>query len=79
MRKHGLICFVLFLLLSVLVCAPGMAESDNTLVLPEGTEVIEAEAFYGDTSIGDVILPEGLREIGSMAFACSSVKKENCS
>ena len=47
----------------------------DTAALPDDLEVIEDNAFYGDTSLWEVRLPSGLRSIGSRAFADSSVKK----
>ena len=47
--------------------------SAGTLVLPGNTKVIEEEAFLGDTSLAEVVLPEGIEEIGSRAFAESSL------
>lgn len=49
----------------------------TTLVLPERTEIIEEGAFYGDTSIGEVVLGERVREIRSQAFAKSALTKIN--
>ena len=60
---------------AVLCCAH--AAVSQVLVLPEGTKVIEAEAFYGDTSIREVVLPEGVETIGERAFANSGVTKVN--
>lgn len=65
----------LILCFAVLCCAH--AAVSQVLVLPEGTKVIEAEAFYGDTSIREVVLPEGVETIGERAFAGSGVTKVN--
>jgi len=43
------------------------------LTLPAALDVIEEKAFYGDTSIGTVIVPDGTTKILSMAFANSSL------
>lgn len=43
--------------------------------LPAGLKAIEDEAFMGDTSLDEVVLPEGLISIGSKAFKDSSVKR----
>ena len=61
------LCAILFS-----VCAQA-----DTLVLPPALKTIEEEAFYGDTSLDEVVLPEGLESIGKKAFAGSSVKKIN--
>lgn len=39
--------------------------------------MIEEEAFYGDTNIDEVVLPEGIEEIGERAFAESGLRKIN--
>lgn len=49
----------------------------DTLSLPGSLTVIEEEAFYGDTSLDEVVLPEGITEIGSLAFAESSLRTVN--
>lgn len=70
MKKRRILC----LLLTGLLClsaAPGFAA---TLTLPSGLKVIEEEAFLGNTSLDEVVLPEGLQSIGRKAFAKSSVK-----
>ena len=43
------------------------------LMIPRDTTVIEAQAFYGDTSLTAAELPEGLLSIGKQAFAYSSL------
>ena len=45
----------------------------HTLTLPKAVQIIEEEAFYGDTSIEKVIVPDGTKEIRSRAFAQSSL------
>ena len=49
------------------------ASSGGTLTLPEALLHIEDEAFYQDSSIEGVILPEGLESIGERAFAGTGV------
>ena len=39
------------------------------IMIPPAVTVIEEEAFYGDSSIGMVILPDGIMKIESRAFA----------
>ena len=58
----------LILMLVVIVCWASTALATN-FVIPAGTKVIEAEAFYGNTMMTDVTLPEGLLSIQSKAFA----------
>ena len=42
--------------------------------LPSALTVIEEQAFYGDTSITELVLPEGTKRIEAQAFKeCSSL------
>lgn len=50
-----------------------IAESAATLILPSALQVIDEEAFYGNTSIEKIIVPNGTTEIRSKAFADSSL------
>lgn len=59
-------------LVLLLTCASAV-HADSILTLPSGLEIIEEEAFYGDTSLGQVTLPQGLLEIRARAFANSSL------
>ena len=70
MRILSRISAVLVLLL-LLTGAAALAE--GTLTLPAGLEVIEEEAFYGITAFDQVILPSGVREIHSRAFAGTGI------
>ena len=54
------------------------ASADGTYNLPESLQTIEDEAFYGDTSIGYVSLPDGIQSIGAKAFADSSLQYISC-
>ena len=54
-----------------------LEESAGVLVLPASLTEIEDEAFCGDTSLEEVVLPEGLRRIGARAFAGSSLSRIN--
>lgn len=56
--------FLLFLLLLALA---GIAAADTITIPPEVTH-IDSETFFGDASIHQVILPEGLLSIGERAF-----------
>lgn len=49
----------------------------ETIVLPEKTTIIEAEAFFNDAKLEEVVLPEGITHIGEKAFACSGLKEIN--
>ena len=50
-----------------LSAAPG-ALADEPF-FPDGLEEIDDEAFYGDTSLTELVLPDTVRRIGSLAFA----------
>ena len=65
-----LIQIAIVMALMALACAAA-----ETLTLPTDLTEIEAEAFMGDASITDVILPEGLTTIGSMAFARTGLRE----
>lgn len=71
MEKERRIACLLAALLFCLSVSPAMGA--GVLVLPQGLKEIGAEAFEGDTSLGEVVLPEGVVEIGSRAFAGSSL------
>ncbi len=75
-KISGGVCFALFMFISLTVFAAEPAQA-ATLKLPSGVKTIEAEAFYGDTSLYEVVLPDGLTTIGSKAFANSSLRKIN--
>ena len=77
MKKSFYITLLTALILCFAVLCCAHAAVSQVLVLPEGTKVIEAEAFYGDTSIREVVLPEGVESIGERAFAGSGVTKVN--
>ena len=62
-------------LCALLLIIPISALASNTLELPSDLKIIEAEAFMGDTSIDIVLVPDGVKEIRSKAFAGSSVWK----
>lgn len=64
---------ILFVILAALLSA-SCALAD-TLRLPEAVTAVEAEAFLGDTSLEEVLLPEGLTAIGDRAFAQSSLTR----
>ena len=68
--------FTAAMLISAVLFVLGIAQA-ATLTLPADTKVIEEEAFYGDTSLDEVVLPEGIERIGERAFANSSLRKIN--
>ena len=71
MKKY---CTFMLLILLAVVFQTAAAE---TLTIPSGTVTIEGFAFYSDTSLDEVVLPEGIKYIGEKAFASSSVTKVN--
>ena len=46
-----------------------------TITLPAALKEIDEEAFYGDESLDEVVLPYGATTIGPLAFACSGLKQ----
>lgn len=69
--QKSLAIFMILMLLNVDICA--LSEAVATLTLPSALQIIEEEAFYGNTSIDKVIVPDGATEIRSKAFANSSL------
>lgn len=64
--------------LMLLACVPShAAAAGRVLIIPASMQEIEMEAFYKDTSIETVELPDGIRYIGQRAFALSSIKAIN--
>lgn len=61
-------------LLFTLCCVPAYADG-GVLRLPAAVEEIEDQAFYGDSSLDTVILPDGICRLGAGAFANSSVRQ----
>lgn len=62
-------CAVLFALVSL----TGTAFAE-TLSFPANLEIIDEEAFFADSSLKTVILPEGLKRIESRAFADCTIE-----
>ena len=60
-----------------LLLAPGVQAWADTLTLPSELENIGEEAFAGDGSLDEVLVPEGVHTIGPRAFAGSSVARIN--
>ena len=54
---------------------PVPAGSGNVLTLPAALEVIEEEAFCGDESLEEVVIPYGATTIGPRAFAYSGLRR----
>ncbi len=73
MKRFSLLVFVSIVLLLLLPAA----QAESVLTLPASTQIIEAEAFYGDTALEKVVLPEGVQRIEAAAFASSSLEEVN--
>ena len=72
--KNRLFLFGLILMLfSFLAVSAALADP---LVMPASLRIIEAESFYGDTSISSVVLGDHVQEIQSKAFANIIVLKK---
>ncbi len=69
MRK---ITMLLVLMLGIL--SAGWAAAD-TLTIPKDVKEIQEEAFFGDTNLDVVVLPDGIERIGDRAFADSSLQR----
>lgn len=54
-----------------------LALAEAVLTMPAALKIIDEEAFYGSTSIDKVVLPEGVTEIHSKAFANSTLSEIN--
>ena len=65
---------ILSFLIVISTFLPAVAD---TITIPTGVKTIEEEAFFGDTSLDEVILPEGMTTIESKAFADSSLSSIN--
>ena len=60
----------------VLMCSVAAATKGDTgvLMFPAALQIIEEEAFYGNTSVDKVVIPAGTTEIRSKAFAYSTFR-----
>ncbi len=67
-------CFAL-LLTAAMLFSLGCEAFAQTLNLPASIKRIEDEAFYGDESLDEVVIPYGTTSIGARAFAYSGVKR----
>ena len=74
MKRKQILRTITATLLCLMMVTPSLAD---VLILPSGLKVIEKEAFFGDESIDEVCLPEGIEKIGDRAFAESSLRKIN--
>ncbi|MBQ8973514.1 MAG: leucine-rich repeat domain-containing protein, partial [Clostridia bacterium] len=67
---------LLAILILILIGKSALSEG-KVLKLPAGLKTIEAEVFMGDSSLEEVIVPDGVTEINKKAFAKSTLKKIN--
>lgn len=70
MRKF----IAMLLTVALLVTGYGACFADR-LKLPAAVQTIEKEAFYGDTSVKEVVVPYGTQYIMARAFAYSGIEK----
>jgi len=73
--KKGFRKFLAYLLVLMMLSTniAAVADALAVMTLPAALQIIDEEAFCGNTSIGKVIVPEGTTEIRSRAFADSSL------
>ena len=64
--------FALMLFLALCICC---AQAD-VLTFPSDLTTIAEEAFAGDTSLDEAVLPERLNAIGRHSFAYSSLRRQ---
>ena len=69
MKKKWLIAILVAVLVSILP-----AVSAAQILIPSSIKAIKDRSFYGDESITEVELPEGLEHIGTKAFARTGLK-----
>ena len=72
--KTCLKAVICFLVVLVFCACYAQQASAATMMLPGDLRTIEEEAFAGDTSLDEVVVPEGVQRIKSRAFADSSLK-----
>ena len=76
MKEKLVRCILLAILETVFLLMLSCA-SATILTIPAEVDVIGEEAFYGDTNLDEVVLPEGIRTIGPRAFSRSTVRRIN--
>ena len=72
-RNSRVLPLVMFVVIMLLLSASAVLA--DTIQLPTELDEIGIEAFYSDSSLDKVILPEGIRIIGDRAFANSSANE----
>lgn len=73
MKFRKALAYILVLML--LFADLGAVAEGLTLKLPAALKTVGEEAFYGDTSLGRVVVPDGTTRISARAFANSSVSE----
>ena len=66
-----------FCILLLLICCCALWNCEvfaETIMLPDDLLTVGDESFFGDSSIDEVVIPEGTEEIGQKAFAYSGLK-----
>ena len=77
MKRRRRTAWALLLVFSLLcsVFPAGTAAGAGVVRWPKNAEIISEEMFYGNDELEQVIIPEGVREIRSKAFANSSLRE----
>ena len=75
MKRSSFFRSAVFITVVLCLAALFISAQASTLTLPGTLTTIEEEAFFGDISLDEVVLPESLTTIGKRAFANSSLKK----
>ncbi|MCR5843962.1 MAG: leucine-rich repeat domain-containing protein [Oscillospiraceae bacterium] len=66
--------FCAFLLSLLWTCINSGTAFADAQILPTNLLTIDANAFYGDSSLEEIVVPEGMETIGEKAFAYSGLK-----
>ena len=72
--NHNLTTRIIGVIFSILILTAMSFAYADTLWLPQELKRIEEEAFYGNTSLDEVVIPNSVTYIGPRAFANSSLK-----
>ena len=62
--------FIMYIAIFLIACSCAYAD---TLILPSDIQIIDDEAFFGDEGLDQVVLKDGIKEIGSRAFVDSGL------
>ena len=63
----------LIIIVSLVLADGRVLAAAETLTMPAALQIIGEEAFYGETSIDKVVLPDNITEIRARAFANSTL------